>query len=227
MVLNRHLEPGMKCSRVLSNKASIMVLQILLFFVLAQGSDLVYVLVYVDDILIIGNNSTLVDHIIKGLGLDFALKDLGSLHYFLGIEVLQHTTGLILSQTKYATNLLVKAGMTDCRPCASPYSLKSANTSPDPPFSNPEFYRTLVSSIQYLTLTRPELCYVVYAVCQHMHHPLESHFAAVKRILRYVKGTIDQGYNLSRVLYNSLHTLMLTGLETLYTGGPLVVIVFS
>lgn len=63
---------------------------------LAQNKDLVYVLVYVDDILITGNNSTLVDQIIQRLGSDFALKDLGSLHYFLGIEVVPTPTGLVL-----------------------------------------------------------------------------------------------------------------------------------
>lgn len=66
-------------------------------FVYSQDHDLVYVLVYVDDILIIGNNPTLIQRIIAGLGSKFAIKDLGSLHYFLGIEVVKVPTGLILS----------------------------------------------------------------------------------------------------------------------------------
>lgn len=172
-------------------------------FVLSHQSDLVYVLVYVDDILITGNNSQLVDHIIKGLGSDFALKDLGVLHYFLGIEVLHTPSGMMLSQAKYAKDLLIKAGMDDCRPCASPSSIKSTTLASDLSFESPEFYRTLVGSLQYLTLTRPELSYAVNSVCQHMHHPLDSHFTAVKRILRYVKGSLDQGLCFSKG--NSLH----------------------
>lgn len=168
-------------------------------FVFAKASDLVYVLVYVDDILIIGNNTSLVTQIIKGLGSDFALKDLGSLHYFLGIEVIQNSAGVILSQSKYATDLLLKAGMQGCTPCASPSSLKSQpSPTSDSPFPNPEFYRTIVGSLQYLTLTRPELSYAVNSVCQHMHQPRESHFTAVKRILRYVQGSINQGLQFTK-----------------------------
>lgn len=167
-------------------------------FVLSQNQDLVYVLVYVDDILITSNNSALVNQIIRGLGSDFALKDLGNLHYFLGIEVVPTPTGLALSQTKYATELLLKAGMDNCSPCASPSALKSYSTGPDHPFHNPEFYRMIVGSLQYLTLTRPELSFVVNVVCQHMHLPLESHFTAVKRILRFMQGTISQGLHFTK-----------------------------
>lgn len=101
-------------------------------FILVQGVDLVYVLVYVDDILITGSDASLVDHIVKGLGSKFALTDLGLLHYFLGIKVVPVPEGLMLAQAKYALDLLKKAGMTDCRPCASPSSLK--------PYSNPQIF---------------------------------------------------------------------------------------
>lgn len=162
-------------------------------FILSQGSDHVYVLVYVDDILITSNNPSLVTQIIQSMGTNFALKDLGHLHYFLGIEVVSVPQGLMLSQAKYTLDLLKKGGMTDCRPCASPSSLKPSLNLPDVPFSNPKFYRTLVGYLQYLTLTRPEISFSVNAVCQHMHHPLTSHFTAVKHILRYLRGTINQG----------------------------------
>lgn len=168
-------------------------------FVLHKGTDLVYVLVYVDDILVTGSSSDLVAHIISQLSSSFALKDLGSLHYFLGIEVLPTATGLVLSQAKYALSLLTKAGMIDCRPCASPSSLKPISPENMSPMSNPELYRSLVGSLQYLILTRPELSFAVNSVCQHMHNPLEyCHFTAVKRILRYVKGTLDLGLAFSK-----------------------------
>lgn len=108
---------------------------------------MVYVLVYVDDILITGNNSTIISNSVQRLGTDFALKDLGSLHYFLGIEVVSVSHGLVLSQTKYALDLLKKAGMTDCRPSGSPSSLKPLSATPDPLYPYPEFYRTLVGSL--------------------------------------------------------------------------------
>jgi hypothetical protein len=110
----------------------------------------------------------------------------------LGIEVLYTPAGLVLSQAKYAKELLSKTGMTDCRPCGSPCVIKS-----DDPnlslFDNPEFYRSIVGSLQYLTLTRPDLSFAVNAVCQHMHSPTVHHFNAVKRIIRYVQGTLHQG----------------------------------
>lgn len=88
--------------------------------------------------------------------------------------------------------------MTSCRPCESPSSLKTSHHGPDLSFANPEFYRMLVGSLQYLTLTRPELSFALNAVCQHMHNPLDSHFTAVKRILRFVKGTLTQGLHFTR-----------------------------
>lgn len=112
-------------------------------------------------------------------------------------------SGVILSQTKYAYDLLTKAGMIDCRPCASPSSLKPVVSSePDSSFSHPEFYRTLVGSLQYLTLTRPDISYSVNTVCQRMHNAMDSDFTAVKRILRYIKGTLNQGLSFSK---DSLH----------------------
>lgn len=172
-------------------------------FIYSKNQDLVYVLVYVDDILITGNNSSLVQQIIAGLGSKFAIKDLGSLHYFLGIEVLKVSDGLVLSQTKYAQDILQKAGMVDCRPCASPSSLKAPSSSvTDFLFANPELYRTIVGSLQYLTLTRPDISFSVNAVGQHMHQPMDSDFTSVKRILRYIQGSLQQGLHFTK---GSLH----------------------
>lgn len=121
------------------------------------------------------------------------MKDLGSLSYFLGIEVLTNNTGILLSQTKYATNLLVKASMFDCRPSPSPCATKPAILEPGIPFSDQHWYRAIVGSLQYLTLTRPELSFAVNLACQHMHAPKQSDFIVVKRILRYIKGSLHQG----------------------------------
>lgn len=154
MALNRPQELGMTCfPPVLFSKAFITVWQTLFLFIYSQDHDLVYVLVYVDDILITGNNPALIQRIIASMGSKFAIKDLGSLHYFLGIEVVNVPTGLILSQTKYAQDLLQRAGMSDCRPCASSSSLKPPALPADSLFTYPDFYRAIVGSFQYLTLT--------------------------------------------------------------------------
>lgn len=99
------------------------------------------------------------------------MKDLGNLSYFLGIEVQSCASGLLLSQTKYASDLLIKAGMQHCKPSSTPSAVKPAILSCDSLLADPHWYRTLVGSLQYLTLTRPEISYAVNVACQHMHAP--------------------------------------------------------
>lgn len=121
------------------------------------------------------------------------MKDLGEFGYFLGLEVLKHDSSIILSQQKYATELLVKVGLQDCKPSFSPSSVKLVVVFPDAQFEDQHWYKTIVGSLQYLTLTRPEISFAVYLACQHMHNPKKSHFIVVKRILRYVMGTLLHG----------------------------------
>lgn len=150
-------------------------------------------LVYVDDIIITGSDQDYITELISSLSTKFVLKDLGMLHYFLGLEVNYHGDSLFLSQSKYATDLLTKAGMLEWTPSSSPSSTKPVVLDPDLPFSDHTWFRSVVGSLQYLTLTHPEISFAVNLACQHMHNPLQSHFMAVKRILRYVKGALHQG----------------------------------
>ncbi|KAK1630109.1 hypothetical protein QYE76_004424 [Lolium multiflorum] len=115
---------------------------------------------------------------------EFALKDLGPLHYFLGIEVVRRADGFFLHQRKYAHELLERAGCL-AQPCA--YSCRRPSSPPvmGSLASDAPLYRSIVGALQYLT-TRPELQYAVQQVCLHMHAPRDAHWAAVKRILRYV-----------------------------------------
>ena len=83
--------------------------------------------------------------------------------------------------------------MTDCKPSSTPATTKECTFEPDPLFDDVHLYRSLVGSLQYLTLTKPEITHSVNMVCQHMRQPYLHHFNGVKRILRYVKGTIHQG----------------------------------
>jgi histone deacetylase 1/2 len=155
----------------------------------------VYLLVYVDDIIITSNNSSLLQFLIDKLNRAFSLKHLGSLDYFLGIEVNQLPNGsLFLTQSKYIHDLLNRTNMLDSAPVSTPMqstSKLSKTGSPTP--SDPFMYRSVVGALQYATLTRPEISYSVNKVCQFMSHPLDSHWVAVKRILRYLKGTLQQG----------------------------------
>ena len=141
---------------------------------------------------------------------------MGELHYFLGIEV-THTNfgGLHLSQSKYIQDLLVKASMQGCKHCKTPLpsSLK-LKASCSPPFEDPSLYRSMVGSLQYITITRPELAYGVNCVCQFMQHPLQDHWKVVKRILRYLSGSSQFGLHIQQS-----NTLCLTGYSDSDWGG--------
>ncbi|GJW12072.1 ribonuclease H-like domain-containing protein [Tanacetum coccineum] len=124
------------------------------------------------------------------------MTDLGPLNYFLGISVTRDSSGLFLSQKKYAVEILDTAHMVNCNPSRTPIDTESKLGSDGDPVSDPTLYRSLACSLQYLTFTRPDISYVVQQVCLHMHDPRESHFSALKQILRYVRGTLDYGLQL-------------------------------
>ncbi|KAJ0700404.1 putative RNA-directed DNA polymerase [Helianthus annuus] len=163
-------------------------------FILNSEGSLVYLLVYVDDIIITGNNAETVSKLITRLHSLFALKDLGQLHYFLGVEVIHKKADFVLSQRKYIGDILHRSGLTDCKPISTPMSTSHVLLPDDsPPLDDPSRYRQTVGALQYVTLTRPDIAFAVNRVCQFMHAPTENHWAAVKRILRYLKGTMNMG----------------------------------
>jgi hypothetical protein len=132
---------------------------------------------------------------------DFALKDLGDLHYFLGIEVNKVKDGIILSQDKYACDLLKRAGMTECKPASMPLATGGklmAHSGTQLGSADATKYRSIVGALQYLTLTRLDLAFAVNKVCQFEHAPTDEHWAAVKRILRYVKGCTKVGLKIGK-----------------------------
>ncbi|KAM2633068.1 hypothetical protein EV1_023727 [Malus domestica] len=153
---------------------------------------LVIILVYVDDILVTGPNPSVCKDIITQLGALFPVKDLGPLHYFLGLEVHRSSEGIFLSQGKYALDLLLKAKMEGCKPCSTPLGSQKLDHVGSP-LSDPHEYRSIVGALQYLTWTRPDLCFAVNQVCQFLHCPRDLHYQAVKRILRFLKGSVTQG----------------------------------
>ncbi|KAD5317388.1 hypothetical protein E3N88_17334 [Mikania micrantha] len=125
------------------------------------------------------------------LSTEFSMKDLGPLSYFLGVSVTRDVHGLFLSQSQYARDILSRAKMSDCNPVRTPVDTAGKLGSTDGDLlSDPTHYRSLAGALQYLTFTRPDISYAVQQVCMHMHAPRSSHLNALKRILRYIKGTV-------------------------------------
>ena len=126
------------------------------------------------------------------------MKDLGTLNYFLGHQVTSSSDGYYLSQAKYASDLLSKAGLTDSKTVSTPLELNfKLNPTDGEPLSDATLYRQLVGSLIYLTVTLPDLAYVVHLVSQFMSAPRSTHYAAVFRILQYIKGTLFHGLHFS------------------------------
>ncbi|GKD38470.1 ribonuclease H-like domain-containing protein [Tanacetum coccineum] len=161
-----------------------------------HGSQVTYLLLYVDDIIFMASSTTLFQQLIGSLHREFDMTDLGKLNYFLGISAVRHSTGLVLSQKRYALHLLEHAHMVNSNPYRTPVDTKSKLGLDGVPVQDPTLYRSLAGGLQYLTFTRPDLSYAVQQICLYMHDPREPHLAALKRILRYVQGTLDLGLHL-------------------------------
>jgi hypothetical protein len=157
------------------------------------GTHLIILVLYVDDLILTGSDSKLLNHVKTNLKKKFEMTDLGFLHYFLGLQVFQTNEGIILSHSKYSCDLC-HFHMDDCKPTRSPFQsgvkLSSTFTSLEVDAS---LYRQLVGSLLYLTHTRPDLSFVVGLVARYMQTPHEIHWKEAKRILRYVRGTIQFG----------------------------------
>ncbi|KAJ9566478.1 hypothetical protein OSB04_002444 [Centaurea solstitialis] len=113
--------------------------------------------------------------------------------HFLGISASRSSTGLFLSQQQYATQILERAKMLNCNPARTPTESAQKLGADGPPVTDPTLYRSLVGALQYLTFTRPEIAFAVQQICLYMHDPREPHFHALKRILRYIRGTLTHG----------------------------------
>lgn len=122
------------------------------------------------------------------------MKDLGPLKYFPGIEVSRSSTGIFLSQRKYALDLLQETGISGCQPIDTPIEdgLKLCVESNQIPTDKGRYQR-LVGRLMYLAHTRPDLAYALSVVSQYMRNPGEQHMNAVMRILRYLKTAPGKG----------------------------------
>eukprot|EP00253_Pinus_taeda_P005716 PITA_05716 len=169
-------------------------------FVKKVGKTVVYLVVYVDDLLMIGNNESYIASIKKELRKGFEITDLGYVHYHLGIEVTQHPKSIFLFQKKYIGDLLNRFGMTECNPLSTPMEQNLKLTSIEgKEFEDATKYRQLVGSLNYLTITRPNISFVVGTLSRFMQKPCEGHWFVAKRVLKYVKGTQDFGLKYTQV----------------------------
>ena len=166
-----------------------------------------YHLVYVDDVILTGSNDTLVSQFVDYLAQRFSLKDLGPLSYSLGVEVVPHRLGILLSQRRYIQDLLKQTNMVNAKPVLTslPTSSTVISLTSGTPLSDPTPYRAAVGSLQYLSLTHPDISFAVNRMAQFMHQPTSEHWVLVKRILRYLCGTIDKGLIFYRDFPLTLH----------------------
>eukprot|EP00253_Pinus_taeda_P010317 PITA_10317 len=147
----------------------------------------------------------------------FEMKDLGSLHYCLGLEVFRDTGQTFLTEGKYARNLLEKFGMDRCRSAATPLQQNLKLSSDDGTKEvDATMYRQLVGSLIYLTTTRPDLTYSVSVLSQFMSKPLESHWTEARSVLRYLCGIVHFG-----ILYTDVSDITLAGFSDSDWAGNL------
>nr|XP_028960026.1 uncharacterized protein LOC114825465 [Malus domestica] len=123
----------------------------------------------------------------------FSIKDLGPLKYFLGIELVTSSKALFLNKRKYVLDLLDKDNMMECKPARTPLASKLQWHEKGEPLSDPRVYQRMVGKLVYLTIIRPDISYSVSLASQFMHSRTLVHWEIVKRILRYLKGSVGMG----------------------------------
>lgn len=157
-----------------------------------------------------------VDELLHSLSQAFPVKDLGQLSYFLGVELTHLSNGVLFNQRKCILDIFKKKGHDQCQSCF----LTNGNFNPSSLnltyFDNPTFFRSIVGSLQYLSLTRSDIFFSVNKVCQFIHNPTISHWGAVKRIIQYLKSTIKHGIFFSRKSTFQLHAYF----DTNWAGCP-------
>ncbi|KAI3781572.1 hypothetical protein L2E82_11589 [Cichorium intybus] len=179
-------------------------------YVKQNNGVFIVLLVYVDDIVLTGNNDQEIEYVKQFLKSQFLIKDLGFLKYFLGIEIVKTDYGLCLSQRKYCLELLYEFGLLAAKPIKTPLdvnvtvSSESSNGNDDL-LENVTEYQKLVGKLIYLTNTRPDISFTVQTLSQFMHAPRKSHLKIAVRVLRYLKLCPGKG-----VLFSKSDEFLLT-----------------
>ncbi|PRQ18578.1 putative RNA-directed DNA polymerase [Rosa chinensis] len=162
-------------------------------FTRRQGKSFTVLLIYVDDILITGNDPVSIADVKKFLHKTFRLKDLGNLKYFLGIEVSASKRGIFICQRKYALEIIKDAGLLGAAPVDTPMERGLKLSDKIELLKDPEKYRRLVGRLIYLTVSRPDITYPVHILSRFMHQPRKAHWETALRVVRYLKSAPGQG----------------------------------
>jgi len=151
-------------------------------------------LVYVDDIILSGNSISEIQQVTLSLDKAFKIKDLGKLKYFLGLEVARSSTGIHVSQRKYALDILAETGLLAAKPCSTPITKDIKHLFKDgTPMEDINAYQRLIGKLLYLTNTRPDISYAIQFLSQFLRAPTTDHYNAAQRILRYIKSAPGKG----------------------------------
>ncbi len=160
------------------------------------GDNFAIVAAYVDDLILLTKNSDEMTELKKMLESCFKMKDMGELHYCLGVSIVQNKDSLVLHQKQYLLNLLRKYGLEDAKPVSTPSDVNVVLEKEDGVSKpvDPTMYQSMVGSLLYAAIaTRPDISQAVGVVSKFNSCPTESHVTAVKRIFRYLKGSVDLG----------------------------------
>ncbi|XP_019255206.1 PREDICTED: uncharacterized protein LOC109233798 [Nicotiana attenuata] len=168
-----------------------------------KPDDMVIILVYVDDLLIIGSNDQLITEAKEILHQQFKLKDLGELKYFMGIEILRSATGVLLNQRKYVLELISEMGLSGAKPAITPLETniklttiaydQATGSTGDSLLEDVSTYQRLIGRLMYVTSTKPDISYAIHTLSQFMQHPKKSDWEAAIRVVRYLRNSPGQG----------------------------------
>ncbi|KAK2392639.1 putative mitochondrial protein [Trifolium repens] len=160
----------------------------------SDDKHMLIICLYVDDLLVTGSSLVEIKNFKSQMQSEFEMTDLGKLTYFLGMELLETSGGIVLHQAKYAKEILRKFEMVDCNSSVTPADTKVKIEDDDTSEAvDSTMFRQLVGSLRYLCQSRPDISYAVGYISRFMSKPLKSHFLAAKRILRYINGTVHYG----------------------------------
>ncbi|KAJ0838020.1 putative RNA-directed DNA polymerase [Helianthus annuus] len=178
-------------------------------FIMSKMGVTVFLLVYVDDVVVTGNSENEIERIKHVLHETFRIKDLGVLKYFLGIEVLYDNNTVCLNQRKYCLELLNDFGYLGCKPVSVPikqnYLVTSKLERNQQDLKNITGFQKLIGKLIYLSLTRPDISYTVQFLRQFMHKPKEVHLNLALRLLRYLKKSPGKGLTFKKSVELNLY----------------------
>lgn len=183
-------------------------------FTKRHNEHIVVVLVYVDDMLVAGNDLRLIEQTKEELHAKFKIKDLGQLRFFLGIEFSRSSKGILMNQRKYALELIEELGLTGAKPSWTPLDPnmklttaevdKAGGVTGDHTLTDIGSYQRLIGRLLYLTMTRPDISFAVQTLSQFLQNPKKSHMEAAIKVVKYVKREPAVGILMSSKKENKL-----------------------